>query len=299
MVLPSNLLPIVYIDGRFVSAPQAQISVFDGAYLYGDGVFETVHIFEGEPVALDRHIARLENSARFSRLHSPLTTDATIALIRKLLVRNGLTGPNAPEAALRLTLSAAAHGGVTVSAYLRALSPEHLAKRDQGVLTYTIALTLGDQRLAQHKTTSRAATAIGRRMLRERSRHPRAEGLLCGPDDELLEALTANIFLVENGTIATPSVERGVLPGTSRAIVLDLARHGGYTIKEERVDLTRLRSADEVFVTSSTLHVAPVIAFEDEAVGGGTRGPVVRDLQNRFAAWLRAEKTRLGAVGSE
>ena len=114
----------------------------------------------------------------------------------------------------------------------------------------------------------------------------RDKGFFKDEDGSLLEGTASNLFIVEGGALVTPPLSQGILPGTSRAVVLLLAREAGREVREERVDEARLRAADEVFVTSSTIRLAPVVAFEGEPVGGGALGPVARDLQARFEAHI-------------
>lgn len=286
MTAPPHVLPIVFLDGAFVPASEARIDLFDAGYLQGDGVFETLHVWHGRPLALDLHLDRLEISARFVRLPGPLDRAAIDRAIAGLLERNQASVGPIADLGLRLTLSRRWDGGVRMSIYLRRLAEAHLKKRTLGVLAYPIPWTLGDPSLAQIKTLSRIASALGELVLRERTAHPRAIGVFLGPNAEVVEALTANLFIVEGASVITPPVERGLLSGTSRRVVLDSAAAGaGFEPREERIDVARLQNADEAFITSSTLHVAPVISFDDAPIGTGSPGPAVGAIQDAFARW--------------
>jgi branched-subunit amino acid aminotransferase/4-amino-4-deoxychorismate lyase len=115
-----------------------------------------------------------------------------------------------------------------------------------------------------------------------------AEGLYVSPSGEVTEGASSNLFLVERGTLVTPPIASGVLPGVTRALVMALARRARLAVREEPVPVRRLTRAAEAFVTASTVEILPIVRLDGRVVGRGTPGPITRLLQARYAARVAA-----------
>lgn len=290
---PPAVYPVVYLNGQFVPSERAVISAFDRGFLLADGVFETLYVVRGRAIQLERHLARLARSAAYVRL-TPPPTDALATMIEELLARNRLADRDAgAEAAVRLTISrgVAIGGPPTVVAFVRELTEGHLRKRVDGVLGFVLPYSRASsgEDLTHHKTLAYLASSLGQIVLAEMTPDPTAEGFFVDGQGDLLEGTSSNLFVVEGATLVTPAVAQGVLPGTSRAVVLELAGRCGLATREEPISQARLRGADEAFITSSTLRVAPLVSLDGDVVGGGRRGPVVARLQQAFQAHIEAE----------
>jgi len=301
MHVPAAIHPIVYLNGSFVPAAEAAVSVFDRGFLVADGIFETFYATEGAPIELDRHLARLQRSAAYIRLRRVPSSETLAAALEGVLAHNGLADPaSGPEVALRLTVSRGAEldGPPTVTAFARALTAGHLRKRTDGVIGFVLPHSRAAQspELANHKTLAYLASALGQIMLAELTPDPRAEGFFADGDGALLEGTSSNLFVVEGDRLVTPPVSDGLLPGTSRAEVLQLASGCGLQVAEERVPRARLLAADEAFITSSTLRVAPLVSLDGVTVGDGKRGPVVERLQAAFQALIAGQVARYHAA---
>ena len=151
----------------------------------------------------------------------------------------------------------------------------------------------GDAGLAQHKSSSHVASALAELWLRDREgSKPTDEGLFVSPEGVVREGATCNVFLLHGQTLSTPSLDSGLLAGVSRATVCSLAPSLGYEVEERTIGVEDLLSSDEAFVTSSTLHVAPVIALDEHAVSRGVPGPQVRRIQAAFQERVAAQIER-------
>ncbi len=293
MISDPSVFPTVWLDGAFLPGPRARVSAVDRGLLVGDGVFETMHVLRGVPLALDGHLARLTRSASALGLDLPAGGLATVlAACRGVLSRNRLDGSASPEAALRVTLTSgqADTGPPTLTVHARRVSALQAERRLHGVPVHVFPQAAPQSALSQHKTTSRAFNAWVARWLRSRGADARAEGLLVTGRGEVLEGSWSNVFIVEPGGLVTPPVAAGLLPGTARARVLDLARTvAGWTSREEAVTLDRLMAADEVFLTASTLHVAPVVSVDGQTIADGRPGKRVQALQALYRASVEDE----------
>ncbi|TNF30187.1 MAG: hypothetical protein EP329_14105 [Deltaproteobacteria bacterium] len=295
--VPAVIYPTVYLDGAFMPAERATISPFDRGFLVADGIFETVYATRGVPIQLQRHLDRLARAAVYLRLRGVPDAETLAGVLRGLLVENGIADPESgPEVALRLTISRGVEigGPPTVVAFARRLTAGHLSKRTVGVdgfvLPYSRAASGHD--LTHHKTLAYLASSLGQVVLAETTSDPRAEGFFVDDDGHLLEGASSNLFLVEGGRVVTPPISAGILPGTSRAEVLVLAAAIGLETAEEPITRARLAAADEAFITSSTLRVAPLVSLDGVTVGGGVRGPVAERLQVAFQAEIDDEVAR-------
>ncbi|MGM0574502.1 MAG: aminotransferase class IV [Myxococcota bacterium] len=287
MHVPEIILPVVWLDGAWLPAAEARVSAFDRGFLVADGVFETLLITRGAPVAWAAHRDRLARTASFMSLEPPWDDAGLERIVRGLVRRNYLDAVDAPEAALRLTLTRGPHLGGPSTAFLfgRRLTPGHLARRTDGVRLFRLPFEgRAAGGLARHKTLSHLASSLGQIWLAARTDDPRAEGLFVDASGEVVEGSASNVFIVEDGRLITPPLGVGALPGTARARVVEMAPDLGLEASEEPVSLGRLRAADEVFVTASTLHVAPAVALDDALLGGGVVGPITRRVADAYRA---------------
>lgn len=244
----------VWLDGKYLPEDKALIPAVDPAFLHGRGLFEVIRGYDGHPFRLRDHLERMRRSAR--RFGFPFRVPALEPVIRELSRRNG-----APDAYVRLTLSAT--GRLLVQVRPRRPLPAAWYERGAKLL---VAPWRRDPRapLAGHKTLSYLENVLAH----ERAlRRGYADMLCLGPGDEVLEGCASNIFLVFGGRIVTPPLGRGILPGVTRRVVMELAR-----VRERVVRLPELREADEVFITNALIEVLPI----------GKPGPVTRRLAESY-----------------
>lgn len=282
---------VVWIDGRFVAGSDARISPADRGFLLGDGLFETMRLYEGEPFLLSWHLERLQRSAGFLEIPFPRRPlSYWRRVIRRLSTVNGL-----PDAALRLTVSRGVGHGLapppaskpTLLLQVRPLEPDLARMRASGVKACIAPFERGVGPFVQHKTLGYLPAVVARTRARRRNAY---EALYTTPRGHVTEATTANLFVVHGRRIRTPGDE--VLPGTSRRLVIMLCRRLGYAVSERPVTRSHLARASEVFLTSSVVEVLPVVRIEGRVVGNGRPGPVTRALQRAYADRVAKEGRR-------
>ena len=272
---------IVSIDGVVVPAEGAVVSVFDRGFLYGDGVFEVLRTYGGEPFALDEHLARLEASLARVHIRPPITRAALAAEVRA-------------------TLAAASHG----ESYLRIMITRGVAPlgldldRAKGSTRVILAAPLSLPPRATYADGARAITCDASRpfadakqlgylpsivLLHEARARGASEALLVDAHANVLEGAASNVFVVQDGALVTPR-EGSILAGITRANVLAAATALGLPVEVTDVPRARLLDATEVFVTSTIRELVPVVAIDDRPVGSGVPGPVTRALHRAFRA---------------
>lgn len=280
----------VCLNGAFVSAADARVSVFDGGFLHGAGLFETMRAENGTVFRLESHVARLRRSAE--RLLRPIERSQLpdAALCRELLHRNELS-----SARLRLTVtSGELHGDggedeprLTVCLTAARLAGYPAAHYEQGIaVNLATARTTPTDPLAGHKCTSYLPRLLG---LREARRARCVESLWFTTTNHLAEGCVSNVFLVQRGALRTPPLSTPVLPGIARGVVIELAKEFEVEVGESVLGIEDLLGAEEVFLTNAIMQVMPVVRVERHDVGDGRVGAVARRFLEGYRSRVRRE----------
>jgi len=267
----------LYLNGAIVPQDQAAISPLDIGLLRGYAVFDLLRTINGKPFLLAEHLRRLHNSAEQLGLHVPASDTEIEQAILELLPLNGHA-----EATVRMVLT----GGV---------SPDGMGFDPDSPTFFILTHDLHEPPAALYESGGKLLTHLHRRevpeakttnyitMLRNRSRlgDAGALDLLYHDGERVFEAASASVYFVHGEVISAP--KDSVLWGTIGSFVLDLAKDD-YEIVLRDVTPEEAFAADEVFLTSTTRGVVPIVALDDSPVGDGTVGPVVRDLMTRYRA---------------
>lgn len=277
--------PYVHLDGRLVPAAKARISALDRGLLYGDGLFETLRTYRGVPFALDEHLARLNNSSHLLGIVLPRIDWR--ARIAALLERNGMAKA---DSRVRITVTRGvgplgllppAEARPTILILAEEIGPR--VRRDQRTGVKAILLPFGREGfLAEHKTLDYLPGVLGRTLA---ARHQAYEGLYVTGTGRVTEGTTSNLFVVRGGRLVTPPI-RGILPGVTRAHVIELAEAAGIPVAHQTLTLRSLATVEEAFLTSSSVEVLPLIGIDDHAVAGGHVGPITRRLQRLYQSFV-------------
>ena len=280
---------LVWLNGRLVLARLARVSALDRGLLHGDGAYDTWRTYAGQPFAVAAHVRRLAAAARALALPSPGPAAAWERRTRLLVARVGLL-----DAAVRLTLTRGPAGEAlapvrrqrpTLLLVARSLPRDLSRRQTRGASVILLpfprdaAPPWGALKLIGHASAVRGRLAAARRRA--------DEALYVTPAGEVTEGTTTNLFLVEHGVLVTPSLSAGILPGVTRGLVLALARREGVAVREESVPAARLRRAAELFLTSSTAEIVPIVRLDGRKVARGRPGELTRLLQTRYAAHVR------------
>jgi branched-chain amino acid aminotransferase len=269
----------IWLDGELVDSDRARVSPFDHGLLVGDGVFETVRVYGGQPFAWTRHLDRLAHSAAGLGLAVPDRDDLRDAADAVLAANGHL------EARLRITVT----GGVAPLGSERGDAPPTVIVATSEVKPWPPAVRVvvvpwvRNERgaTAGLKTTSYAENV---RALADAHARGASEAIFANTRDELCEATGSNVFVVRDGVVATPPASSGCLLGVTRALVLEL----GMPVEETALSLDALRDADEAFLTSTTREVQPIAAVDDRELPSAP-GPVTGKLAELFTALVARE----------
>lgn len=287
----SSSQPIVYLNGQFLPMDQAQVPVMDRGFLFGDAVYEVIPFFHGVGFRLQQHLQRLQHS--LDAVGIELEQDWPV-LFQQLLALNP-----APYQAVYLQVSR----GVMPQ---RALRYDAAIKATLFAYSYPIEMALGqpleqveavtavtvpDQRWGRCdiKSTGLLANVLAARQAQQQG----AQEALQVREGYMTEGASCNLFVVENGVIYTPSLDSHILSGTTRLLIMELAVEAGLRCVEQPIQQSRLASADEVWITSSSRGVVPVTEVDGKPIGDGMPGPVwhqVAQLFRQFGQQLLIEQ---------
>ncbi len=281
---------VASIDGVILAPDDAKVSVYDRGFLYGDSVFETVRTYGGEPFALREHLERLARSAERVAIPLPVSLETLDADVRA-----AIRAAKNPESYARLMLSRGAGPlGLDPSLAVRPLRvilveplvlPAAESYRD-GVAVVTVRTARAADAAHGAKVGNYLASLLALREAKAAGAH---EALVLDARGNVLEGTTSNVFLVTRpggpGTdpeLWTPPDEAGILPGITRAHLLEVARAEGLTVRLVPIRPEDLAQADEVFLSSSLREVLPVVRVDGAPVGSGAPGEVTRRLHAAF-----------------
>jgi len=269
---------LVWIDGALVPADRATVSLADPAVQAGIGAFETLAVRDSQVLDWEAHVDRLERSARClgMSLHD-----------RTALAKAGAAVAAEVASGLGWLKIVALRDGPT-AIFAGAIDPSAIGESASAVLLRWRRSP--SDPLAQFKTLSYAPFALG---LEEARRRGADEGLWLNTRGHVAEGCSSSVFVVWRKTIFTAAVRDGILPGVTRAIVLEAARALGIVIHEGKLRLKKLETAHEAFLSSSVRGVRPLVRFEGRPVGRGLPGPITRAIADRVAA-LRKVGTASG-----
>ncbi|MEW9031748.1 MAG: branched-chain-amino-acid transaminase [Planifilum fimeticola] len=282
----------VYINGKYFRKDEAKVSVFDHGFLYGDGVFEGIRVYDGNVFRLKEHLERLYDSAKSIMLKIPMTMEEMQQAVVDAVRKNGLR-----DAYIRLVVS---RGAGSLS-----LDPESCS--DPQVIIIVDQVRLFSQELYDNglpivtvPTRRNIPDALNPKIKSlnylnnilvkiEANRAGVGEALMLNEDGYVAEGSGDNIFIVKKGVLYTPPGYVGALEGITRKAIMDLADQLGYPVKEQPFTRHDVYIADEAFLTGTAAEVIAVVEVDGRQIGTGKPGPITRSLLEAFRKLVRVD----------
>ncbi len=263
---------IVYLNNEFLSADQACVPVLDRGFIFGDGVYEVIPAYGGKLFRLDEHLQRLQNSLSAVRIPNPLNHAGWGAMLNELIAQNE---GDEQSLYLQVTRGSAQRDHAmpddpvpTVFAMSNPLHPVSQHIREHGVA----AITLDDIRW--QRCHIKAISLLPNILLRQEALDQDAAEAILIRDGVATEGAASNLFIVNGGMLVTPPTGPFLLPGITRDLILELARANNIPHCEKNISRDELRSADEIWLTSSTKEILPVTRLDDAPIASGQPGPL-------------------------
>jgi branched-subunit amino acid aminotransferase/4-amino-4-deoxychorismate lyase len=261
---------------------QAVVPVNDRGFLLGDGLFETMRVASGKPFRFTQHLEQLARGADFLKIKCPFTLREMEKFARQLIEKNKM-----PEAILRLTVTRGPGGrgytlaGESEPTVLMTLYPAPPLDNpvEWSLVTSSFRVPTADP-LSSFKTTSKILHVMARAEAAEQGAD---EALLLNTNGEAAETASGNLFWVIDNTICTVPAGHGILPGITRAVVLEICQTLGLQTNKRTIKPEALRNFGGLFVTQSTLGIVPVVAFDGAPV---TPSPLVDQIAHAYHEML-------------
>jgi len=274
-----------YLNGEFLPLDQARVSVLDRGFIFGDGVYEVIPVYSRHPFRLPEHLQRLQHSLDAVRLGNPMTDAEWTRLIRELVAR---------------------HPGEDQSVYLQVT--RGVARRDHAfpkeakptVFMMSSPLVTPARELIEKgvpcitaidyrwlKCDVKSVSLLANCLLRQSAADAEAAEVILFRDGCLTEASASNVFVVRKGKLLAPPKNHLILPGITYDVVLELAAAGGIAVELRAITEREVRSADEIWVTSSSKEVLAVSTLDGKPVGNGKPGPMFRTVHQAFQEFKR------------
>lgn len=278
---------VVYFDGRYVLKNEVAVSPDDRGFLLGDGIYEVAAAYDGRFVALDRHMDRLRTNLREARIDDSVA-DPLESVFTGLLERNGFAESGKTMVYLQVTRGVAPRMHAFPKTQVRPTVYAYAAPfPDMGDLSTGVgAIVRPDFRWS--RCDIKSISLMANVLENQRAKESGAFEAILVRDGAVLEGTHTSIFGVIGGEVRTAPLSNLILPGITRAIVIDLCRDNDIALREDSMSEDELRRAEELFLTGTTTEVVAIISLDGKPVGDGKPGPTALRLENLYRGVIRS-----------
>ncbi len=278
-------------NGTLMPLQDARIPVFDHAYLYGDGLFEGIRIYNRRIFKLDEHLRRLYDGARHLDIQGLIPYETLRARILETVEAS-----NAENGYIRVSVSRGTGIGlnpenidqtpnVMIAVTRLALYPPEMYESGLRVVTVSTRVMPADSLDPRIKSIGRYVANIQAKM--EANRQGAGEGLMLNQQGYVAEATGDNLFIVRDGVLRTPHPNSGILNGITRQTVIALAKEMGIPVVEDWLTLHDVYTADEAFLTGTAAEIIPMVMLDGRTIGDGKPGAITRQIIREFHQYTR------------
>ncbi|MBK0328960.1 D-amino-acid transaminase [Rhodobacteraceae bacterium F11138] len=277
---------IVYLNGAFLPAAEARVSVFDRGFLMADAVYEYTAVLDGRLIDFDGHMQRLERSLGALGYEYRVDRADMLTLHREMVARN------------RIDV-----GGVYLQVSRGAAERNFIMPRgiEPTIMSFTQRLNFIDHPLAETglkfisvedsrwaRCDIKSVQLLYTSMAKTRAAEAGVNDALFVRDGYVTEATASNVFIVRDGTVVTRPRSTEILPGVTRRSVIELCARHDLKLEERAFTVAEVQAADEAFITASPMYVLPMVEVDGQPIGDGTVGELTRKLRSIFLADARA-----------
>ncbi|MCX6734647.1 MAG: aminotransferase class IV [Candidatus Peregrinibacteria bacterium] len=262
---------IFCLNGQFIDQKDAKISLLDNGFMFGDAFFDTMRTYKGVILELDRHLARIQKTAKILHLKLPCSMKELESWIKKTSKINKLD-----QARMRVTISRGEHGFdfLTSKNTTLAITCEPYKKDEKVTIEGVYTFTLNFQRpWPEIKSTNLMPMVQAYHTLKKKKGY---EGILVDDLGNVTEGSSTNIFIVKDGEVFTPKDR--MLAGVTRNRVIELAKEMKLKMHIENFYKAELFKADEIFLTNRPREIIPVIKVDNKKIGTGKPGAITKKI---------------------
>ena len=277
----------VYLNGEFLRVDEAKVSVLDRGFIFGDGIYEVVPVYQGKAFRMAEHLNRLDRSLAALRITPPLDRAGWVDLIEQLLSRTTL---DTCIVYLQVTRGVAKRDHQfpatpvtpTVFGMISAWAPPPAAQRTQGLT----AISIPDERWLHCEIKS--VSLLGNVLAKQQAVDANADEVVQFRDGYLTEGSSTNIWVVSGGKLLAPPKNNLILEGIRYGLMGELAEAAGIPFESRRISQQEVESADELMLSSATKEVLAIVTLDGKPVGSGKPGPVFEQLRAGYDARIAA-----------
>jgi D-alanine transaminase len=263
---------MVFLNGKYLPIEEATVPVLDRGFIFGDGVYELVPVYSRVPFRLDEHLSRLERSLAETKIRNPYSRAQWRDIIYRLVDAQAYDDQGIYFQVTRGVAKRDHSFPKDAVPTVFMMSNPLVTPSKEVVQKGAIAVSAHDNRWL--RCDIKSISLIGNCLLRQLSAETGAAETILFRDGKLTEASASNVFAVKRGVILSPAKSSLILPGITYDVVLELAHANGLPLELRDVAEAEVRAADEIWVTSSSKEVLPVIALDAAPIGDGRPGPV-------------------------
>ena len=276
----------VFLNGEYIAAENANISVMDRGFLFGDGIYEVIPVYHGSLFRFDSHLERLENSLKLTRIENPYSRDEWCEIMLPLI--DATKDQYIYFQVTRGTAEKRDHAfpaGVKPTVFMMCNDIAPFNGKEDGVK----AISVIDNRWSA--CNIKAIALLGNILLRQKAvENDCAEAILVR-DGYVTEGSASNVFALIDGVLMTPPKNNFILAGITRDVILELAAANSIPVSEDVISFEALKTASEIWFASSTREILPVIELDGQPVANGNVG----QLWHRMNDLLQTYKTSYAA----
>jgi len=277
----------VYLNGEFLRVDEAKVSVLDRGFIFGDGIYEVVPVYQGNAFRMAEHLDRLDRSLAALRIAPPFDRSGWIDLIQQLLDRSNL---DTCIVYLQVTRGVAKRDHPfpmpavtpTVFGMIAPWSPPPAAQRGQGLSVISIP----DERWLHCEIKS--VSLLGNVLAKQQAVDAHVDEVLQFRDGYLTEGASTNIWVVSGGKLLAPPKNNLILEGIRYGLMGELAAEAGIPFESRRISQEEVEQADELMLSSATKEVLAIVSLDGKPVGTGKPGPVFEQLRAGYDARIAA-----------
>ncbi len=277
---------MVYLDGEFLPIADAKVSVMDRGFLFGDGIYEVIPVYSRRAFRLPEHLSRLGASLAGIRLPNPHTGPEWMDLVARMVEQGGVEDQSVYLQVTRGPMAGRSHVfpktvRPTVFMMSEPLATPPPEQRERGIA----AISAADFRWLRCdlKTTSLLANCLLRQMAVDAG----CVETILFRDGALTEGAASNIFVVKDGRLLAPPKNHLMLPGITYDVVLEIAEANRLPIELRQITEDEVRAGDELWLTSSTKEVLPIVSLDRRPIGDGRPGPVFAAMHGWYQDFKR------------
>ena len=289
---------MVFLNGKFLPIEQAMVPVLDRGFIFGDGVYELIPVYSRVPFRMDEHLARLERSLAAVAIRNPYSREQWREIIFRLIDQQPFDDQGVYFQVTRGVAKRDHAFPKNVEPTVFMMSNPLVNPPAEQVERGGAAVSAQDNRWL--RCDIKSISLVGNVLLRQLSAEAGAAETILFRDGKLTEASASNVFVVRRGVIQSPPKSSLILAGIPYDVVAELAAANGLPLEFKDITETEVRTADEIWVTSSSREVFAIVSLDGAKIGDGRPGPVFRRMHQLYQVFkqkvMRAGKREAVSV---